>query len=832
MSAKILVVSVPEADRLIVKEALSDYCDLLICDGREAIRIIDMHQDISLVILDVDKYDKATIQRLASMRTDTRYKKLHIIILTGSDEPEGNVRGINIGNADFLYKPIQPEVLRARINMHLQLMKQESLEHKLLKQNLVLDAIFQQAPIGIAITYGNELFMTDSSDFIINPIYEQITGRKKEELVKLGWSGITHPDDLEEDLNNYYKLQSGEISSYSMEKRYIRPDGSVVWVHMIVAPLIVSDLFKFSHICLVQDITERKEMEGALAESVRSKSVLLSHLPGLAYRCNYDREWTMQYVSDSCYELTGYNPESLLNNRDLSFNDMISPEYREALWEEWERVLANRLPFKYEYEIQTAQGDRKWVLEMGQGIYNEHCEVEALEGIVLDISDRKDIENNLRYSYEHDRWTGLYNRNYLENLLKNDSKRSTKTKRAAVSINLSAMQSLTTIYDFHYSQELIKKVANTLALHCTESRMLFNTFENRFVFYVKDYRDKEELIEFCKIVADTLEPLLIVERIGSGIGVIEIDRDNERDIDKLLKNLLIASERSMDMDNDDVSFCFFDSEMEAQIMREEDIKHELTIIETDPENCGLYLHYQPIIDARTNCICGFEALARLSSKKLGLVQPLEFIPIAEKTKLIIALGREVILQAFRFMNKLTDYGYEGIAVSINISAIQLLRDDFNRNLFDMINQMGINPANIGLEITESVFASNYQEINRVLGELKAAGIRIAIDDFGTGYSSLAREREMNVNILKIDKYFIDKLVWLKPEEAITGDIISMAHKLGHCVIAEGIEHERQREYLVNHGCDKLQGFLISKPVNEDAAIAMLSNSDICKNCSC
>jgi EAL domain-containing protein (putative c-di-GMP-specific phosphodiesterase class I) len=277
----------------------------------------------------------------------------------------------------------------------------------------------------------------------------------------------------------------------------------------------------------------------------------------------------------------------------------------------------------------------------------------------------------------------------------------------------------------------------------------------------------------------------------------------------------------MEMVNENFGYCLFDEAMEAHIMREEEIKQELAVIETDPENSGLYLQYQPILDARTNRIYGYEALARLKSKKFGLIQPLEFIPIAEKTKLIVPVGREVILQAFRFLNKLKAYGYEDISVSINVSAIQLLRPDFNRVLFDMIDKMGVNPAKVVLEITETVFASDFQKINRIIGELKEAGIHIAIDDFGIGYSSLARERELNISCLKIDKYFIDKLTCLKSEEAITGDIISMAHKLGHIVIAEGIEHEMQKEYLIKHGCDKLQGFLISRPVNEDAAIELL-----------
>ncbi|HPB64710.1 MAG TPA: PAS domain S-box protein, partial [Mesotoga sp.] len=193
--------------------------------------------------------------------------------------------------------------------------------------------VFQQAPIGIAISHSDQpLDSVSKAVTRFNPMFEQITGRTKEELIELGWGKITHSDDLEEDLKKYRKLKSGEVKSYSMEKRYIKPDGSVVWVYMTVAPLVLLNDDQYNHICLVQDITERKAIEADLLESERSKSVLLSHLPGMAYRCNYDREWTMQYVSDGCFELTGYRPENLVNNRDLAFKDLVAPEFRESLW--------------------------------------------------------------------------------------------------------------------------------------------------------------------------------------------------------------------------------------------------------------------------------------------------------------------------------------------------------------------------------------------------------------------------------------------------------------------------------------------------------------------
>ncbi len=484
-------------------------------------------------------------------------------------------------------------------------------------------------------------------------------------------------------------------------------------------------------------VKERKTIEKALHESERSKAVFLSHLPGLAYRCNYDPDWTMQYVSQGCFNLTGYPPESLLYNRDLSYNDLISPEYREALWNEWKRILPAKQPFKYEYEIITATGERKWVLELGQGIYNEKGEVEALEGIILDISERKAMEDTLKYNNEHVQWTGLYNRDYLVSFLAKEIKRKQASKKALIGINLSMVQLIIANYGFQYAQNLLKKAAEALSRHCASNRLLFHVQENRFVFYLCDYKDKNELVGFSNVIIETLESLFVTDRISGGIGIVEIEPDlNEADIDLLLGKLQIASERSVNLVGRNFEICFFDQELEALVNREREIMEALQAIAAEEQtNDQLFLQYQPILNLRTGLICGFEALARLRTEKLGLVSPVEFIPLAEKTKLILAIGEKVIMNAFRFLNKLKEKGYDQISVSINVSVIQLLNPDFADRLFALINEMQVNPKNVGIEITESVFASDFAKINNVIGRLRGAGLHVAIDDFGTGYSS-------------------------------------------------------------------------------------------------
>jgi diguanylate cyclase (GGDEF)-like protein/PAS domain S-box-containing protein len=165
------------------------------------------------------------------------------------------------------------------------------------------------------------------------------------------------------------------------------------------------------------DITEQKSAEKALKESERSKAVFLANLPGMAYRCGFDRSWTMQFVSEGCFELTGYRPEELVQNEAVSFNDIVHPRYRESLWSEWKNAVAQNRKLRYEYEIITASGELKWVYESGQVIHDEAGNVEALEGILLDITAQKNREAEVQYLNDHDPLTNLNNRMFFDRML-------------------------------------------------------------------------------------------------------------------------------------------------------------------------------------------------------------------------------------------------------------------------------------------------------------------------------------------------------------------------------------------------------------------------------
>ena len=285
------------------------------------------------------------------------------------------------------------------------------------------------------------------------------------------------------------------------------------------------------------DITERKKAERELRESERSKAVLLSNLPGMAYRCNYDRDWTMQFVSDGCFKLTGYHPESLLGNREVSFNSLILPEYREPIWEEWARVLALKVPFKYEYPIKTASGEIKWVFEQGQGIYNEKGEIEALEGLIIDITDRVVKEQEIEYLSYHDFLTGLYNHRYFEEA----KKRLDIGSNLPLSIIIGDINGVKLINDaFGHSagDKLIAKTASIIKGCCREGDILARTGGDEFCILLPktDSETAFQILERIKTECDEYNATINGEpfRIDLSLGCSTKNTEDEN-IDMVIK---------------------------------------------------------------------------------------------------------------------------------------------------------------------------------------------------------------------------------------------------------------------------------------------------------
>ncbi len=440
-------------------------------------------------------------------------------------------------------------------------------------------------------------------------------------------------------------------------------------------------------------------------------------------------------------------------------------------------------------------------------------------GILIVITYNK-TNKHMKLAY-FDPLTKLPNDVYMKEFLAGKISQKKISNKAIFLINMKNFKTINIALGFEVGDLIIKEISERLEKALDKKGILFRFSGDRFLFYVEGYKDAQDLEKVSKIITSVFdrpfEYLRKNKQIKPEIGIVEIS-DRYRNVDDLMKD---ASITITYLANGVSDHMIFNAEMRNKVDREEVIELELVRSYKNISDEIIHLEYQPKINAKTNQIIGFEALARMNSKKLGFVSPVEFIDIAEKKQLILPLGTMILEKACIFTRKLVGMGYKDIRMAVNVSGIQLLMDDFVDTVSDIIDRTGIETKNLELEITESVMLENYAMINDALQKLRNMGIEVSMDDFGTGFSSLASIGELNIDIVKIDRHFIMKIIKGTEKNLITNDIISMAHKLGLQVIAEGVESGIQREYLMRNGCDIMQGYYFSRPLNEEKAIAML-----------
>ena len=426
----------------------------------------------------------------------------------------------------------------------------------------------------------------------------------------------------------------------------------------------------------------------------------------------------------------------------------------------------------------------------------------------------------------YDTLTGLPNAAFLKQIMNEEQNKKIGENQAILIIKYDKLNLKNITFGYEYGDMVLKELANRIKFMEDNHIRLFTLTSGNFLLYVDAYEEREELLTIIDKINNLVDEPLIINDIKEHsqvkIGIMAY-RDNSRSMDKLLKYATIALNYTDISEGENYSF--FDESMEASIQRSEIIERELRTAINDRDESKIYLVYQPILDSRTNKIDTFEALARMNSEEFGFVSPVEFIEIAEKNQLIIPLSDLILKIACTFIADLLKRGYSNIRVAVNISTIHLLQEDFVINLLNILEETGIAGRNLELEITETLFIDNFHIINERLKDLRKEGIYIAIDDFGTGYSSFDRLSELSVDTLKIDQYFINKITESNKDSIITRDIISIAHRLGLKTVAEGVELNIQKDYLIKYKCDKLQGYLFSKPLPEKEAIKILCETN-------
>ncbi len=441
---------------------------------------------------------------------------------------------------------------------------------------------------------------------------------------------------------------------------------------------------------------------------------------------------------------------------------------------------------------------------------------------ILTVNEKIRVsEEKLSYLAYYDSLTGLANKLSLYEVAGFIFTEETKGA-ALLFIDIDNFKYANDTLGHAFGDKLIVKVSERLTSLLRTDCSLYRLSGDEFIIIMSSIEGKEQAQEYASFLLaefmkdfDSLNSNL---KISLSMG-IAIYPEHGSDLEQLLKHADIAMYHAKESGRK--RFVIYDSVMNETFAERVAMEKYL---QKGLDQKEFELYYQPQLDIKTNKITGFEALLRWNSPELGRVSPLKFIKVAEDTHFIIPLGTWVLERACEFLYQLRQRGFNELTVSVNISILQLFQADFPDVVNETLRQYRVEPDRLELEITESILMESFERIASRLQRLRDNRIGIALDDFGKGYSSLNYLKQLPITTMKIDKSFVDQITEGNKVELV-GHIVSIGKDMGICVVAEGVEHPCQLSYLIEHDCDKIQGFLFSRPVPEQEVLRLLEKNN-------
>lgn len=417
------------------------------------------------------------------------------------------------------------------------------------------------------------------------------------------------------------------------------------------------------------------------------------------------------------------------------------------------------------------------------------------------------IPNNLFASNYIDLTTGLKNKNYITFILPRIIHNNCNNNYSTLLINLNDFKAINDIWDYKFGNKVLNEVSKIL-LNSSNHKSIVTYFDSD-KFLIIAFEEKN-IGEYAEKILSALRNSLVIDDIEvnltANIGIYT--NTTYEDVSLAIQNADIALNYAKKQGKD--CFNIFNTSMKDAILRKSKIQKKL---KDAIKNDLLQLYYQPKISLKNEQYIGTEALLRWNDEELGNISPNEFIPIAEKRGIIIELGRYVLKKVCMQIKTWKLTGLDYINVSVNISAEQFKDTYLPEYISNILKEYGLKPNILELEITETAIIENIKFADKILNEFIKKNIKIALDDFGTGYSSYSYISNLNLNILKIDKSFVDFINCDFRKNLIIKNIIDFAHILGMDVVAEGVEHEHQIKTLKEYDCDIIQGYYYSKPLS-------------------
>ncbi|MCE5312466.1 MAG: EAL domain-containing protein [Nitrospiraceae bacterium] len=558
---------------------------------------------------------------------------------------------------------------------------------------------------------------------------------------------------------------------------------------------------------LQQEIMQKEMVqETLLAAESKFRGLVEQSLVGI-YIVQDDK---LKYVNPKFAEIFGYSREEILN--DKSMLDLVVEESRVAVGASLGQC-SNKSARDIHYNFKGSRRDGTVIDVEANGICTEYNGMPAVIGAVLDITQRKQMEETIRYQAYHDPLTGLPNRLLFNDRLTLAIANAHRNSQflAVLFLDLDHFKTINDTLGHSVGDQLLREVAAVIKERLREGDTVSRMGGDEYTIILNDISEADDAAKIAKEILSAIDRRWDIGghsfHVSASMGVSIYPTDGET-TDALLKNADAAMYHVKEQGRN--SYHFYSPAMNVkafeQMMLENNLRHAL-------ERCEFELHYQPQFEISEKKIVGVEALLRWHHPERGLMYPKQFLQLAEKTGLIIPIGEWVLNNACMQFSAWKDNGFPDMRIAVNISTSQLRQKNFVHTIQDVLTASGMPPHMLELEITEHMAMLNIDTIISNLNRLSDMGILISIDDFGTGYSSLSYLKRLPIHHIKIDQSFIKDLTDDPNEASIANAVILIAKSLNLQTIAEGVETEEQLRFLQRSRCDKVQGFLYSKPLS-------------------